>query len=64
MIFYLVIDHDDGGDEGDNKGSKGEDEGSEVRKCSARAGYNERRRFVRTLRINSGIAHNQTLKSC
>ena len=31
MIFYLVVDHDDGGDEGDYRGSEGEDEGSEAR---------------------------------
>ena len=33
-------------------------------KCSARAGYTKHRRFLRTLRMNSGIARNQTLKSC
>ena len=31
MIFYLVVDHDGGGDEGDGEGSEGEDEGSEAK---------------------------------
>ena len=31
MIFYLVVDHDGGRDEGDGEGSEGEDEGSEAK---------------------------------
>ena len=31
MIFYLVVDHDGGGDEGDGEGSEGDNEGSEAK---------------------------------
>ena len=56
-------------DEGDDGGSKGEDEGSEARSEArevwCKSGLCQKcRRFLQTLRVNSGNARNQTLMSC